>query len=934
MSNLTSVFSTILEFFKNVGQFLVEKLTTGTQPTDLLLWIVLGSFVIYIIATVLRTNHSYEARLFKAVDDLNLYFYRNPVINDENLVPFNNKMKQVPKAMRIQWQLFMLNRDKPVSEYLSLENCIERPLKSTSYKNSVKTISWIFNIFIGLLFVVSFAGIVFNSVSTDLGYALYYSIVMPFLVYALKTIFLIFIHIRYNSIVADLYNNFNVFQRGIDKATASLPDYIDYEVLFTRKEIKSSIPILQDYIERRERLEKEELEKARLSQVEHEKFDFSAAGFDGSLLLERALKECEIYINNKKRLLLKIAQKNDELTSYKNSYEALAKEQAKQQQASKENLERLRLSAETSTNRVDASRIKKQQQKEMERQEQLEKDAQIAYDKFVNEKGIIEEDVKKLEQELLDKKNYIEEVIVAEFKTYSDKMYVSLEEISKANVQQEIDELISDKDKLTGELQDRIKQLDDKDKELQTAYSEVEKKQEEIERKDAELLSKTEAIEKITDEITDKAKQLVETREAQVKEEPEEPEYDENGGYYDSEGYYRFRDGGYYDPEGRYFDADGNLVEVEETKIEETFEPVYDDHGGYFDQEGYYRYQDGSYYDPEGRYFDANGNLVAEETTVEDEQSAQVEAVVEEVSTTADESVIEEVLPVQEVEEAVQENEENLPVNEVVNEDSSEEVKVEDSVLESTEEVTAPSTAEIVEEVPQEAVEEVKSESVDEVLTEEDPKIEEVPVEEPKVDEAQEVASVEEIKEDTITEDNVAVEESAIEELQAVEVPKVEEEVEKVHDEEVQRVEDAELEAEGEEKPEKKNNDDDEDEGKKTSSKKSTGSTTKKSTTSAAKKPVATTKKTSASKSNVSKKEDNENSKKTTTKKSSSSKSDTAKKSTSGKSSTAKKSTTKKAKKDTTQLSDIVNEIEKVNKKLAESHEELKNHINNIGSNN
>lgn len=843
MSNLTSIFSTILEFFKNVGQFLVEKLTTGTQPTDLLLWIVLGSFVIYIIATILRTNHSYEARLFKAIDDLNLYFYRNPVINDENLVPFNNKMKQVPKAMRVQWQLFMLNRDKSVSEYLSLENCIERPLKSTSYKNSVKTTSWVFNIFIGLLFVISFAGIVFNSVSTDLGYALYYSMVMPFLVYALKTIFLIFIHIRYNSIVADLYNNFNVFQRGIDKATATLPDYIDYEVLFTRKEIKSSIPILQDYIERRERLEKEELEKARLSQVEHEKFDFAAAGFDGSLLLERALKECEIYINNKKRLLLKIAQKNDELTSYKNSYEALAKEQAKQQQASKENLERLRLSAETSTNRVDASRIKKQQQKEMERQEQLEKDAQIAYDKFVNEKGIIEEDVRKLEQELLDKKNYIEEVIVAEFKTYSDKIYDSLEVISRDNVQKEIDELISDKDKLTGELQDRIKQLDDKDKELQTAYAEVEKKQEEIDRKDAELLSKTEAIEKITDEITDKAKQLVETRTAQVKEEPEEPEYDENGGYYDSEGYYRFRDGGYYDPEGRYFDADGNLVEVEEeAKIEETFEPVYDDHGGYFDQEGYYRYKDGSYYDPEGRYFDANGNLVQEETTAEETTIVEEPAVVEE-------SVIE------------------TPVEE------------EASIVESV--------------------------------------VEEQPVETPMEPVAEEVVA--ETQEEVVTEEVQVIEEN-VEQEPVVEEPKVEEEVEQVHEEEVQRVEAAEAEEVAEEKPGNNNDDeDDEDEGKK-SSKKSSGSTTKKSTTSGSKKSVSTTKKSSTSKSSSKKEVDSE--KKSTTKKSAS-----------GKSTSSKKTSTKKEK-DTTQLSDIVNEIEKVNKKLAESHEELKNHINNIGSNN
>lgn len=456
MLNAIQVFDAILDLFKNLGEFVIVNMPDGTQPSDLLLALAIGGFLIYIIFAWIRSNASYEAKLIKSLDSMNNYFYKNPIVNSDNLKEFNSRMKSVPKAMRVQWQTFMLYRDKEPSKYLTLENCVERPMKYTTYKNSLKNTSTAFNIYMILLMAIVGGGVLFNAGDSDLGAALFNCLMVPAIIYMLKFLLGMILEIRYNAIVSDIYTNFNIFQRAMDKAVVGLPEYIDFEMLFTRKEIKDNIPILQDYIERRERKEREELEKAKNSEVEHENFDFNAVGLNASLLLERAMRECETYTNNKKRLLYKIAQKHQELQDYKNNYENLNKEQLKQQQVSKENLERLRHSAETSTNRVEAGRIAKQQEEELKRQEQLEKDAQLAYDKYLKQKDVIDVEVKALEAELAEKKQYIEDVIMAEFKTYTSKLYDDVTEKTESKYSAMIAEMKEDNEILADEVKSKI----------------------------------------------------------------------------------------------------------------------------------------------------------------------------------------------------------------------------------------------------------------------------------------------------------------------------------------------------------------------------------------------------------------------------------------------------------------------------------------------
>ena len=632
MINATNIFSGILDLFKNLGNFFVDKVGSTYQPNAILFFIALGAFLIYVIITIIRTSYSYESRLIKSIDQLNMYFYKNPQITEDNLIEFNNRMKQVPKAVRVQWQLYMLNRDKPASEYLTLENCVERPMKTTTYKHSVKTINIVFNIFIVFLFVVSFAGLVFLMGDGQLGIAFYYAFVMPFLIFVLKSVFMIFLNVRFDATVADLYNNFNVFQRGLDKATSTLPAYIDYEVLFTKKEIKASIPILQDYIEKRERMEKEELERAKDAQVEHERYDFSSVGFDASILLDRIAKECEIYINNKKRLSFEVGQVEEEIRILKVNFEEKNKDNLKQQQLCRENLERLRLSAENSISRVTANTIKKQQETELKRQEDLENEMRKMQEEFDKQLAELKTKVTGLEDDQVNKKKNIEFAVISEFKTYADKIYAKLEEEAKKNQENEYNKVVEEKNSIAEELKGTYLTIENKDREIEDLNKALRDKDVELQSKEQELLIKTEAIERITGEISEKAQELVRTRNSkpnkkELKE--QEPVYDENGGYYDAEGYYRFKDGGYYTPDGKYYDKDGNYIPTDtEEPVEDNIEPQYDENGGYFDKDGYYRYKDGSYYDPDGVYYDANGNkFESVETDAEKDNKEETERV-------------------------------------------------------------------------------------------------------------------------------------------------------------------------------------------------------------------------------------------------------------------------------------------------------------------
>ena len=422
----TSIFEIVINFLTNtIGAYI---------SFDYLLYIVLGIFVIMLFIIFIKSNSSYEVKACKAIDKMNTYLVANPYINEDNLVIFNKKMKSVPKTIRYQWQQYVLNRDKAPSNYLSRDNCVEKPLKSSSYQSSIKLLKNVTVILSALAFVL---GLLINTFAMQIpsgttGYSAYiYTIAMtlfrasiiPAIMIIISELYTIFLRSRGNSLTASLYQIFYDFERNMDKASTTLPDYIDYEVLFTKHEIKSGIPILQEYLDKRDRQQQEELKRAMAREIEHEKYNFDTTGIDGSLLLERAMKESELFIVNRKRLIAEIEQLQTEQENNKKNFDMATKEVNRKLQATKENLIKFKAQQEQSTNRIETNYIRKQQAEEVRKQQQLERDLEESIKKFDEAQASIEREIESRNAEIEENRKYIEEAMIAEFDTFSEKAY-------------------------------------------------------------------------------------------------------------------------------------------------------------------------------------------------------------------------------------------------------------------------------------------------------------------------------------------------------------------------------------------------------------------------------------------------------------------------------------------------------------------------------
>lgn len=631
---ILDISTNITDALKDIGAIFIDS--KNSAPTDVYLFTCLAILVLYCVGVFIVSNLSYESKVLTMLSTMNKWFFKNPELNNDNIKDFNNKMKLVPKPVRVRWQTYVLFRDKKPSEYLTFEDCIERPMKYSSFEKSSQNISLIFNILFTIVVLILLAGIVGRLPDAVPGQYWVYATVIPALLMILKWFFSMTMNLRMNSKITDIYSDFAVFLRALDKASNALPEYIDYEMLFTPKEISNSIPILQDYIEQREQKEKEELEKAQESEVMQEKFDFNAVGNNASLLLERALKETTYYLNNRNRLLAKINQKKDELETLKKNFQNNTNEYEKQLQLSRENMQRLKYNLETSTSRIEANRIKKQQDEELKRQEDVEKNIVDQQQRFNTEADKITAEMQTFEDELADKKRYVENIIMAEFRTYSTKIYDDINEQNQTKFDEALADLKEDNDILMEELKDKMVQLKNLGVNVQpspryVAKQEKKRLKEEEARKQQEKENEKRMAEALA--ITEKANEALNNSSVEVEDEDGKKvkvssftkgskkdkakeqskpghEYDENGAYFDEKGNYIYQDGTYYDPQGNYHDAQGNIIMPgqEQNKIE------YDENGAYYDEQGNYVYQDGSFYDNKGRFHDAQGNIIDQST--------------------------------------------------------------------------------------------------------------------------------------------------------------------------------------------------------------------------------------------------------------------------------------------------------------------------------
>ena len=388
--------------------------------------ILLGLMLLSIIVLAFLVRFSYENRILKSVNKINAYFLSKPFITEENLVEFNLKMKKVPKVLRNNWQIYMLNREDTPTTYINVNTCIDKPLRTSSIEKNMSN----FSIFTILLVFLSFiVGLEFAPIigkTGSLGETLIYASIVPLVMVLLYTIVILIIKAVKNDIYACLYDNFPLYERNLTKAVSTLPSYVDYEILFTKKEIKEGIPILQQYLEKRALIEQQELEKARENSVACEEFNFDELGIDGSLVLERAMKECETFIKTRRRLQEECDQIETEKENYRKNFEITTKDYQRKLQASRENLESLKAQQEASTNRIESNYIKKQQGDEIKKQQQLEKDNEEATAKFNEEQVSLQQEIERREQEIEEKKAFVQQAMLLEFKHYANTLYKAL----------------------------------------------------------------------------------------------------------------------------------------------------------------------------------------------------------------------------------------------------------------------------------------------------------------------------------------------------------------------------------------------------------------------------------------------------------------------------------------------------------------------------
>ena len=347
---------------------------------------------------------------------------------------------------------------------MSFEYCVATPIKNSSYTRDVKIMNILAYTFAGLSLLLS----LYNAKDgQQIGNVLQQSLITPMTILVLNFLVTIFFKIRHNAIVSDLYSNYQYFEVNIDKATQTLPEYVDYEVLFDRNEIKKGIPILYAYLQKRAELEQKELERARLRNVEHEKFNFDEAGVASSLVLERAMQEAENYIAERKKLMQDIEQINSEITQQEISFRDTTKEYQRQMQVSKEAFNNFKQQLEEVTSSIEANYLKKQQQQELDRQRNLERDYDTATDRhkkviesYQNELGTIENEIKKI-------RTTLEKAMLSEFKTYSTKVYDEAFVIVEEREQEKYA-------KIKSEVQNLEETIVNKNKELEQVYGQNE----------------------------------------------------------------------------------------------------------------------------------------------------------------------------------------------------------------------------------------------------------------------------------------------------------------------------------------------------------------------------------------------------------------------------------------------------------------------------
>lgn len=435
---------------------------TSSVSYNILFYIGVGVEVFFIFLFAIMSRFSYESRMRRSLDKLNRWLFKNKNLDKENIKEFNSMIKKAPKRLNVNWQQYILYREKAPSAYMSVDNIIEKPLRTSTYAANIKNLTLISVVWAIFTFVV---GISYQHQKVTTGSyidpgVIIVAMVIPIIISILCAITVIILRARKNVNLDELYQNLHIFDRFVDNACVELPPYIDYSLLFTAQEIDKGIPALREYLESRARKEKEEFDKiAAEKETVYENYNFDELDIDGQNILERAMKESEAYMAKKSQTLVKISQIEDTLETLKRNFANVQKDFQKSVQVSKENMEMLRRQQEETTSRIESGAIRKRLNDEVSKQEKRQADYNQQQDRYAVEKSEYEEAMKSLYEELEADKTKIESAMLSEYETFYGKIFKTAVSEAENKIKNKIETLSNEKTEMEEDLTVKEAQL-------------------------------------------------------------------------------------------------------------------------------------------------------------------------------------------------------------------------------------------------------------------------------------------------------------------------------------------------------------------------------------------------------------------------------------------------------------------------------------------
>lgn len=511
---MSSLFCTIDSTLKTFFGQLTETLGFGGY-----LGIILGVEALFIILFVIKSVFSYEARLKKSLDNANKWLFKNKKIDENNIRDFNNVIKKGPKRLVYYWQQYILYREGGPSNYMTEENIIEKPLKTSSWQSNIKTLSMLTVVWSIVALLFGFAS---QSSQAVIFQAIAVSLFFMVLVLILGAVAIIFLKGKRVLNLDDIYHLYHIFSRFANNACADLVPYLDFDLLFTAKEIEKGNPQLREYYEARARKAKEEFENASKNDVQVVDYHFENIGVDGALLLKRAMKESELYINKKTSIMSQIAQIEAQKDALRRNYENTQMDLQRKIQASKENIQKLIEQQAATTSRIEVGLLRQQQEKEANKKASLQKDYDNEEARYNSAKAELENDIVELNKVLDKSFDEVQKGMVSEYQSFFEKVMKNAYSLAENKVKEEKKEIISQRDK-----------------------------------NEDELINVQTQIKRLMDENATLRQRLGESQPDYKEEIGQSPQ-----GHYNEEGNFVYEDGSYHDANGLFHDSQGNVYDM------------------------------------------------------------------------------------------------------------------------------------------------------------------------------------------------------------------------------------------------------------------------------------------------------------------------------------------------------------------------------------